>query len=202
MLDISTINPFALPSLPIASRKQLPSCPAVYFVICDSEILYIGKASRLVARWVKHHRYQEFQLINDVQIAWFEVSDRRQLLSIESALINHFNPLLNNPTKKVTQPLYQGISYRDALIKTFDTFGIVASEISKLSGVGENQISNYRTRKTDLYSENLQALINALPLQARMYFYGLLLQCEAANEKNCPRSKNKAQADGKLICHQ
>lgn len=95
------------------------------------------------------------------------------------------------------------MNYRDALIKTFDTFGIVASEISKVSGVGENQISNYRTRKTDLYSENLQALINALPLQARMYFYGLLLQCEAGKEdENCPRSKHKTQADGKLIYHQ
>lgn len=94
------------------------------------------------------------------------------------------------------------MNYRDALIKTFDTFGIIASEISRASGVGENQISNYRTRKTDLYSENLQALINALPINARMYFYGLLLQCEADNSFQCPHSKHKAQEKSKFIYHQ
>lgn len=68
------------------------------------------------------------------------------------------------------------MNYREALNKTFEAFDIKASDISKKSGIGENQISNYRKGKSDLYAENLQLIINSLPIEAKMYFYGLLLQ--------------------------
>lgn len=68
------------------------------------------------------------------------------------------------------------MNYREALNKTFEAFDIKASDIAKRSGLGENQISNYRNGKSDLYSENLQLIINTLPIEAKMYFYGLLLQ--------------------------
>lgn len=86
------------------------------------------------------------------------------------------------------------MNYRDALIKTFETFHIVAAEIASTSGVGENQISNYKNCKTDLYAENLQALINALPMEAQMHFYGLLLQRENANLRYPSPKKSKVAA--------
>lgn len=67
------------------------------------------------------------------------------------------------------------MEFRKALNLTIEAFDLKAAELSRLSGVGENQISNYRKGKKDLYSENLQAVINSLPPEAKQHFYGLIL---------------------------
>ena len=68
------------------------------------------------------------------------------------------------------------MNYQEALNKTIEVFAIKASDISKCSGIGANQISNYRHGKSDLNSNNLQLIIDSLPIEAKMYFYGILLQ--------------------------
>jgi hypothetical protein len=48
------LDPFQLPSFPLAERKQLPDCAAIYFAIdANNRVLYVGKAKKLVARWKK-----------------------------------------------------------------------------------------------------------------------------------------------------
>lgn len=94
-MNPSTINLLALPSLPLTSRSTLPTCPAVYFVLSDDHVLYIGRSCNLQQRWVTHHRYSQLKEINNARIAWLECSDSSLLPEIEAALIEHFQPSLN-----------------------------------------------------------------------------------------------------------
>jgi DNA-binding Xre family transcriptional regulator len=93
MIDVTTIDPTALPCLPVAMRKQLPACPSIYFVMEDGEPVYIGRSINLNNRWVSHHRLN--QLSSDASISWLEVSDPLLLDGIERALIDYFCPRLN-----------------------------------------------------------------------------------------------------------
>lgn len=99
-MQVIDINPLALPSLPLEKHKQLPKKPCCYFVLSASKVLYIGKAVNLALRWVKHHRYTEFESMANVRIAWFEVKDSSLLQSLESSLIAHFHPPINNSRDK------------------------------------------------------------------------------------------------------
>jgi len=89
------INPSTLPSLPLTERSTLPTCPAVYFVMAENQILYIGRAINLRQRWNAHHRYIQLKPKTNVRIAWLECSEPILLPKIESALIEQFRPLLN-----------------------------------------------------------------------------------------------------------
>lgn len=96
MVDVSTVNISTLPSLPVAKRRELPNCPAVYFAISESrEILYIGRSRSLVERWRAHHRIEQF-LETPVLIAWLSVENSSELNAIERALIRRFSPPLND----------------------------------------------------------------------------------------------------------
>lgn len=90
------INPLALPSLPLKERSNLPDCSAIYFVIADDNVVYIGKAASLASRWVNHHKWSELKKIDcPVKIAWLECSNAKLLDDIETALIEQFRPKLN-----------------------------------------------------------------------------------------------------------
>lgn len=96
MIDLSTINPFNLPSLPLEQCRKLPNYSGIYFVLSASDdILYIGCSANLQERWIVHHRYQQFQEIGNVRISWLQVQDASQVNVIEQELISYFNPLLN-----------------------------------------------------------------------------------------------------------
>ena len=90
-----TINPLALPSLPLADRSQLPSCSAIYFALEGDCISYIGRTTNLKQRWITHHRYSQLNGLGNVRIAWLECSDPSLLPEIEAALIEYFQPSLN-----------------------------------------------------------------------------------------------------------
>jgi len=97
------VNPLDLPSKPLSLRSKLPSCPAIYFVISDSdEILYIGKSINLANRWVQHHRFKQLSLYPNARIAWLQSNEVELLFEIESSLIESFNPLLNR--SRVPEP--------------------------------------------------------------------------------------------------
>lgn len=52
-----SINILNLPSLPLKSRKDLPNCQGIYFVISSQGIIqYIGYTKNLKKRWQQHHR--------------------------------------------------------------------------------------------------------------------------------------------------
>lgn len=92
------IDPLTLPSLPLSERKQLPSCSAIYFVMQGDCVLYIGKTVDLAQRLAAHSRKKQFASFGVVRIAWLECSDTGILTEIETALIEHFKPLLNGTT--------------------------------------------------------------------------------------------------------
>lgn len=95
-MNPATINPLDLPSVPLSARRQLPECPAVYFVLDGMEVLYIGKSVNLAQRWVGHHRLKQAQKVASYpRIAWMELGDASLLDEIERALIQHFEPRLN-----------------------------------------------------------------------------------------------------------
>jgi transcriptional regulator with XRE-family HTH domain len=63
---------------------------------------------------------------------------------------------------------------RDALDETIRLFNIKASDLAQKSGIDEQMISKYRRKHKDMNSLNLVKLANALPREARSYFYLLL----------------------------
>jgi predicted GIY-YIG superfamily endonuclease len=99
-----------LPSLPLTQSNQLPQHSAIYFAInAEFQVLYIGKALNLQARWKGHHRLDQLMRIHKkspVRLAWL---DCRVILTQLEAMENHYisiyNPLLNRtqvPAKKIT----------------------------------------------------------------------------------------------------
>ncbi len=95
-MNVKTINPFELPSLPLDNYLQLPSYQAIYFVFSEDEIAYIGKTKNLTQRLKAHNRRKQFTKMGDkTRIAWLECSDTQLLGQIETALINYFKPKLN-----------------------------------------------------------------------------------------------------------
>lgn len=93
------IDPLTLPSLPLSERSQLPTTPAIYFVLKGDQVAYIGKTINLAQRLAAHNRRKQFtQLGSNIRIAWLSCSDVGLLGQIETALIEHFKPLLNGTT--------------------------------------------------------------------------------------------------------
>jgi hypothetical protein len=93
---MNIIDPFKLPSLPLAWNRALPKCPAIYFAISENkQILYIGSTVNLNRRWFRHKRCRELGNVGNVQIAWFQVSDISILIKLESQSIRYYQPSLN-----------------------------------------------------------------------------------------------------------
>ena len=100
-MNVVEINPLTLPSLPLSERKHLPSCPAIYFVMQDDRVLYIGQTTNLAQRWATHNRLKQFaKMVGDIRVAWLECSDKALLRKVEAALIEQFKPELNTREKK------------------------------------------------------------------------------------------------------
>ncbi len=89
----------ALPSLALTERVQLPNESALYFVLnATNEVLYLGRAKSLKARWRNHHRLADFMQKTDVRIAWVTVSDHYLLPALEDACLAYFQPTFNRRT--------------------------------------------------------------------------------------------------------
>jgi hypothetical protein len=119
---MSTIlDPFQLPSLPLAERKKLPDCAAIYFAIdANNRVLYVGKAKKLVARWKNHHRLYKLEEIDkecSVRIAW-QAWNEEDLDEAERSSIKRFQPLLNNTEVETPTVVPSEVVLRDFL-KTF-----------------------------------------------------------------------------------
>jgi excinuclease UvrABC nuclease subunit len=94
---MNIIDPFKLPSLPLAWNSALPKCPAIYFAISENhQIFYIGSSTNLHSRWLNHNRFQELKNLGDVRVAWFQVLDISVLRLLESQAIRAYKPFLNS----------------------------------------------------------------------------------------------------------
>lgn len=67
------------------------------------------------------------------------------------------------------------MDYREAFNKTLEMFEIRASDLSERSGVDPSRLSKFRNGHHDLRSGALANLINALPSDARAYYYLLVM---------------------------
>jgi GIY-YIG catalytic domain len=93
---MNIIDPFKLPSLPLAWNSALPKCPAIYFAISENhQIFYIGSSTNLHSRWLNHNRFQELKNLGDVRVAWLQVLDISVLGLLESQAIRAYKPPLN-----------------------------------------------------------------------------------------------------------
>lgn len=93
MIDISTLNPLQLPSIPLGDK--LPNCSCVYFVVDSTgRVLYVGKTKNLAKRWIRHHKIIEVRQIDSVHIAYLEC-DTDNLDETEKLSIIKFNPPFN-----------------------------------------------------------------------------------------------------------
>lgn len=85
--------------LDFESKSLLPKVPAIYFVLEDDEIIYIGQTRSLVDRWRRHHILDKLSdLTGQISIAWLQCNDVSLLKTIESILIGSIQPRLNHPT--------------------------------------------------------------------------------------------------------
>jgi hypothetical protein len=57
-----------------------------------------------------------------------------------------------------------------ALDDTLHAFRISGAQIAKQAGLTPSQLSKFKTGKSELRSDNLIDLINALPQEARMHY--------------------------------
>ncbi len=62
-----------------------------------------------------------------------------------------------------------------AFDKSLKDCGITGKWLSQRSGVTERMISNFRNSRQQIYSETLDKLLEALPYNAKLHFFTLLL---------------------------
>lgn len=97
-MTISTVKISLFPSVAFERRQDLPAIPAVYFVLSDRrEIVYIGEASDLQARWVGKRHQRALQMAGGgYRIHWTQApTDAAQRKAMERESINYYQPLWN-----------------------------------------------------------------------------------------------------------
>lgn len=84
-----------LPSLAFEHRRDLPTLPALYFVIdARLHIVYIGQTTNLRERWKAHHRAPQMDA-GGYRIHWLVVHDARRRTDGERQSIAYFRPPWN-----------------------------------------------------------------------------------------------------------
>ena len=66
------------------------------------------------------------------------------------------------------------MKFSQALDQTLEAYGISAKWLAEQSGVSMQMISQYRNGKQRVYSDSLEAMIDALPKEMRRYFFSLM----------------------------
>ena len=78
-------------SLDFDEKSLLPSVSAVYLVIRNERVIYVGTASSLADRWNGHHL--KLEAIDS--IAWIQCEDLKALSLLEKAFIEFLKPEIN-----------------------------------------------------------------------------------------------------------
>jgi DNA-binding Xre family transcriptional regulator len=164
VISPESINLAKLPSVDLSDlsdRAFIPSAPGIYFCLsADGEVLYIGRSINISRRWIQHHRQKQLAQIDNVRLAWLEVSDTYLLPSIEKALIEYFNPSLNFSPVAVAKgkrrfSMQATISTPIPDIRVtirlepFWTEDLTNDKVADAIGVDTNSISNLRKGTVD-----------------------------------------------------
>ncbi|HEY9297509.1 MAG TPA: GIY-YIG nuclease family protein [Phormidium sp.] len=111
------INPLELPNCVLLDKSTLPAIPAIYFVVEESTILYVGSTLNLKQRWYTHHKYEV--IIKDyleARIHFYYIDNLDTLRSLETFFINELTPVLNS-TKIFKSS--NSISLRNSKVKDY-----------------------------------------------------------------------------------
>lgn len=141
MIDPESLDLATLPSLPLSERKQLPATPCVYFAMSNGSVQYIGRSINLKTRWSAHHHYHD--LATDSCIAWILVSDPSLLPQIERALINWFNPPLNNFSAVYDSPEDQFLNKK--VPSSTKTIAVLPSDLRRIKALRKPNENLYMT---------------------------------------------------------
>jgi GIY-YIG catalytic domain-containing protein len=126
MFSPESLNLETLPAVSLENRKRLPQTAGIYFAIdAAGAVQYIGQSINLRQRW-KGHPCQGY-IANGGRIAYLEVSDPTLLKEIETALIQWFEPPLNDRRCNLAPKI---ISFR-LLLESYDLFMELAKEEGK-----------------------------------------------------------------------
>lgn len=66
------------------------------------------------------------------------------------------------------------MKFNEALNRTLNDYGISAKWLSEQSGVSMAMISQFKNGKQRVYSDSLEAMIEALPAEMQRHFFGLV----------------------------
>ena len=175
-MNLSSINPLGLPSLPLERRSQLPTKPGIYFELNNlGQVRYIGRSINIRQRWVGHHRWSELKNIDSGTIAWLEVNSSPEIRAqIEVALIDWFNPPFNAPITVVVETSDPRLQiFARAFKEVMFQYKLSAVELANASGVSTSQISRFR-KGDNLRIDSVEKLLWALPPEAYKHFFELL----------------------------
>ena len=84
-----------------------------------------------------------------------------------------------------------------AFDKSLKKFKLSAAWLSRQSSVSEKIISQFRNGHQRIYTETLEKLVEALPIEAKLYFFGLL--AEDNIEAKLTESLRDKNIDWKLL---
>lgn len=119
MINPQTLNISELPYLPLNQKSKLPDVAGIYLAIDErGKVYYIGQSKNINQRWLQHHRIYQLEHIGNIKIAWLAISETSLLDEVETALIEYFNPPLNNSvvvTKKQRVVFYIDKSTKELL---------------------------------------------------------------------------------------
>lgn len=99
-----------LPVATLAERRELPECPAIYFVLEKDQVVYIGQTVNLRQRINGHHRLPEWKVRDDIHIRWLPCSNAATLPQLEKHLIEMVQPEMNNSPVRNVENLEDGLS--------------------------------------------------------------------------------------------
>jgi len=100
-MTITTIEISHLPSMAFEHRQNLPTIPALYFVVsAQLDIMYVGQTGNLRDRWKSHQRSIQMQT-GGYRIHWFRFDNEAERALIERRAISYFRPPWNNTAIQV-----------------------------------------------------------------------------------------------------
>jgi excinuclease UvrABC nuclease subunit len=90
-----TVQIAHFPSMAYEERRDLPTIPALYFVVDSARnVVYIGQTVNLRDRWKSHHRAAQMER-GGYRIHWRVVENDIQRRHYEARCIEHFRPPWN-----------------------------------------------------------------------------------------------------------
>jgi hypothetical protein len=150
----------SLPRVTLQQRDELPKISAIYYVVVNELVLYLGKAKSLKNRWIGLHHHRTLQLETftyaniPVYIYWRECKESL-LCDEEKKEIDFFKPPLNE-----SPVLISGTIHPDDIggLVPLDTIWKVKGRVVKKKRPVDWLFSNYDLLAKFLYDTNPELL--------------------------------------------